>query len=178
MKKLLLIILILLAFCKMEATAYEVVVYGTDNCGFTLSLRNSLDNEGITYTYKNLDSLQYRNEFWSLVIRQNISDNGNVLLPVVRVMSDKEYGLMRPTVDQIKALITGTHTDEFGNTVSPYPNPTSGIFYVHGERYYEVYDSNGVKFQSLYGEVLNLSDLKPGMYILMSDHEFHKIIKR
>lgn len=90
-----------------EPVVASVIIYGRNACGLTTSLKKACDKDTIAYTYCDIDSDgNCMNNLWVVVGKFNLGKGGVVGLPVVSITKgEKEYGLERPSVNDIKKLI-------------------------------------------------------------------------
>lgn len=62
-------------------------------------------------------------------------------------------------------------------TVNVYPNPTTGIVYVENESNIKIYNAQGILLQSIIGNQVDLSGYPNGVYLLLADEMWERIIK-
>lgn len=85
-----------------QAQAYTILVYGRDSCGYTLAMRNFLDDNKYRYSYYDVmkDDAKLE-EMWNKVdkVCPTCRNQGSVQLPVVDVSGSI---FIRPTEEQVK----------------------------------------------------------------------------
>jgi glutaredoxin len=81
------------------APAPQITVYGSDGCGWTVSMKSDLDESGLAYIYKDVDVQTNLNEMWSKVFDAPWYESGSSIgLPIVDV---KGTVLERPSLEEI-----------------------------------------------------------------------------
>ena len=63
----------------------NVIIYGRSTCGYTTSLKDSLDIENISYIYKDINVEANKTEMWEKVQSTDWFSGGSVGLPIVDV---------------------------------------------------------------------------------------------
>lgn len=170
--KYLLTILFLLLFSYIQA--FEVTVYGRNNCGFTQSLRNELATNNVAYTYCNIDSAGCLGQLYSVAIEFNLAVNGVISLPVVLVVVDgKRYGYSRPSITTILKI---TSSLEIEDEKLFWPNPVIDIIYAKGE--FEIYNMYGILILKSHNRHISIAALSQGIYFVRVNGKTTKIIKK
>lgn len=168
MKKLIVISMLLCLF--LNAGAYSIVIYGRNSCGYTTALRNSLTANSIPFTYCNIDeSVQCVDDMFAVVSKYKLGNGTSVNLPVVYIKVDNaEYGLERPSYNDVKALIAATFANFIPYDVKVYPIPTSQYLYIEGKniRSIEILDTAGRSVMRSRQHEIDISDLVPSVYIV------------
>ncbi len=105
--KLIVIILLFISSCSKEEV-YDVKIFGTDVCGFTSSLKNSCNKDGIAFNYVNIElNFENRKAFSQVVQKYSLGNGGLIKLPVVLItFKDKTTGIERASIQQVKAFIS------------------------------------------------------------------------
>jgi hypothetical protein len=96
---------LMLLFMWCYSNAYTVTIYGVDNCGYTTDLRNECSKNNIQFTYCNVNTGTCMGDMVKVVMDNNLAVDGVIYFPIVKIVSDKTYGLCRPSVDKIEKLI-------------------------------------------------------------------------
>lgn len=70
-----------------------------------------------------------------------------------------------------------TQTDELINSISVFPNPTTGLIYLSESKLYEVFDVLGALISTGEGLVIDLSSANEGVYFVKVDDQTIKVIR-
>lgn len=73
-----------------------VIVYGRDNCGFTLAMRRDLESRGVPYVYKVIDAAHAHDEIVGRIRQSGL--NEQFTLPAVDVNAEI---LLHPSSDDV-----------------------------------------------------------------------------
>lgn len=80
------------------------------------------------------------------------------------------------TAAEFEELLTGENSQIYGNTTYAYPNPANDTIYLPFEAQYQVYPLLGQRVLKGYGNKIDVSSLKPGMYGIVYGGRFERII--
>ena len=150
------IITILFILICSSCFAYEVTVYGVNNCGITTALRNELTAKQITFTYCDVNGGKCMTDMVKVATDNNLAIDGVIYFPIVRVTVDgKTTGLCRPAITDILKLIGTTNVLSIGNGVIH--SSSKGI---------DVYNLMGVKVFHSESWEIDISSLPKGIYVV------------
>ena len=97
------------AGCDVEAgtshavSADDIIVYGATTCGYTTGLMADLDDAGLPYTFKDLETdPAAEEELLAKLETTDWYDGGTVAMPVVDV---KGTLLERPSLEEVEDLL-------------------------------------------------------------------------
>ncbi|AFG37432.1 glutaredoxin family protein [Spirochaeta africana] len=86
---------------ESDSPSYSIIIYGRETCGFCRSTKSVLDEENLSYTFKDIDeSTENQQEMWNKVYDSDWYEDGGVGLPIVYVNGTV---MERPTLEEIKA---------------------------------------------------------------------------
>jgi len=68
-----------------ENHAAGVVVYGRDTCGITRAVLRKLQEQGIDYSYRNIDNPVFSRAMWERIDQSGIDEKSFTTLPAVDV---------------------------------------------------------------------------------------------
>ena len=136
--------------------AYEITVYGVNNCGITTALRNDLTAKQISYTYCDVTNGQCMNDMVKIATDSNLAVDGVIYFPIVKIVVDRKItGLCRPSVSDIQKLIGTTNVLSIRNGV------------IHSEsKGIDVYNLQGVKVLHSDSREIDISSFPKGIYIV------------
>lgn len=89
----------------IPAGAYTIIVYGTDNCGFTQAMRNDLSNAKYRFAYYDVNKDDLKNdEMWKKVrlVCPTCELSGSVKIPVMDLNGQVH---IRPSFEEVKKII-------------------------------------------------------------------------
>lgn len=127
-----------------------------------LSIINSLQ-----LTYPNLDYMLGSNYTTALSLADDVHLNnvGNQSLA---------YGI----INEVNcSVITSKVDHDLENSIKMYPNPTSGLIYLNKAQEYLLLSLSGETLLNSFGQKVDLSQFKKGIYLLKVKAKFYKIVK-
>jgi len=162
MNRLFIFLLILIA---LGSHAQTITIYGTNSCGYTTDLKNQLTKAKIPFTYCNIETTQCWNELVKVVNDFNLSKDGYVDLPVVKVESyNKTYAYVRPSLE---TLMKFTPIGIVGSRILIYPNPVENTLYILGtNKLIRIYDIEGNLMLMTRDREVDISYFPTGGYII------------
>jgi glutaredoxin-related protein len=167
-----LLLSILLFTISLYSYSYTIVIYGSNNCGYTSALKADLTKENIQFTYCDVNESSCYSEFFSFVKDNRLDTNNYVNLPVVKIIvNGVSYGLVRPLLSTIKMMVGITY-------VQMLPMPVDDVMGIIGARTIEVFNTSGVRMLYVHDNEINIHSLSSGMYILrINKRTTYKFVK-
>jgi glutaredoxin-related protein len=152
--------------------SYIITIYGSNNCGYTLDLKNKLSQENIPFTYCDVNESSCYFEFFSFVKDNRLDTNNYVNLPVVKIIvNGVSYGLVRPLLSIIKMMVGITY-------VQLLSMPVDDVMSIIGARTIEVFNTSGIRMLYVHKNEINIHSLSSGMYILrINKRTTYKFVK-
>lgn len=85
-----------------QQKSWQLLIYGRSTCGYCKSFKNDCEDEGLDYTFYDIDSSSTKNrEMWDKLNEANMG-GGSVSLPVVDAMVEGEsHMFIRPDIQTV-----------------------------------------------------------------------------